>query len=214
MRATLSQDDTPDGCPADDAGLAMAMIDAMKRRKAARLAAGVAKIGDGAAVMEDCGPQDGTDAFSQGPDLLQTQRRSPPGGSDAGAEKRLVRIDVPDAGDFSLVEEKWLDPDSGTLTDLPACRDRESGIQRFHPDPKRCVHGFGRQEKHLPELPDIPIRDDSAPGEAQVSMGVAIRPERIPRLPPQELTRHPETHDQALLAAIEEEELPASAEGP
>ena len=127
MRAALPQDDPPDGRLADDAWLSVSMVDAVQGREVARLAARVAEVRDGAAAMTNPGFQDGAYTPSQGPDLLRAKRRRPPRGPDARAEKGFVRVDVPDAGNLSLIQEERLDPNSTTPTDPREGRRIEGG---------------------------------------------------------------------------------------
>ena len=103
MRPALAQDDAADGRPAGDAWLAVTMIHAMEGRKVARFSARVAEVRDGAAAMPDAGTQDGPNRSPQGLDLDPAQGRRPSRGPDARAEKGFVRVDVPDAGDLSLI---------------------------------------------------------------------------------------------------------------
>ena len=164
--------------------------------------------------MTNPGFQDGAYAPSQGPDLLQAKRRRPPRGPDARTEKGFVRVDVPDAGNLSLIQEERLDPNPTAPTHPLERRRGEGGVQRLHPDAERGIYGMRRQDENLSELSDIPIREDPTAGETEVRVCMAVRPEVILRIPPQELSGHPQTHDEAVLAEIENKELPPSAEGP
>jgi len=71
-----------------------------------------------------------------------------------------------------------------------------------------------RQYEDLSKLSDIPIREDPATRETEVGVRMAVRPKVILRIPPQELSGHPQTHDEAVLAKIEKKELPPPAESP
>jgi hypothetical protein len=112
MRAPLPQHDPPDGRLAHQARLPMPVIDAMQTGEAAGLAAWVPEVRDGAPPMTNPGSQDGTDTESERPDFSRPKRRGPSRGTDAGTEKRFVRVDVSDAGNFPLIQEKRLDADS------------------------------------------------------------------------------------------------------
>jgi len=212
MRAALPEDDPADGRLADDARLSVTMVDTVQGREVAGLAAWVAEVRDGAATMTNPGFQDGAYAPSQGPDLLPVKRRRPPRGPDARAEKGFIRVDVPDTGNPSLIQEQRLDSRSRAPAHLREGRRIEHGVQRLHPDAERGIHGMRRQYENLSELSDIPVREDPTTGETEVGMRMTVRSKAILRIPPEELSGHPQTHDEAVLAKIEKKELPPPTE--
>jgi len=142
------------------------MIDAMQGCEVAGLAARVAEVRDGAAAMTD--PASRTARMYSGGGIGTSSERS----DDAGRVGRMparnsafIRVDVPDAGNPSLIQEERLDPHATAPADAREERCRKGRAQRLHSD--ASVESTARvgKTKISAKLPDVPIREDSATGK-------------------------------------------------
>ncbi len=104
----------------------------------------------------DRGPAS-VDPFAQRLDHALAQarilsRREPPRRTQrmyAGAEERLVGVDIADAGDAALVEQKGLHRGGTPARERPQMLDREALIQRLQPQPrgKEVLHRLLPQQQ-------------------------------------------------------------------
>jgi len=209
MGAALTDENPGDRLSTDPTGLAGPAIDPVEGRECSPFAFRISVIGNRAAPALDRSPQHDPYGTAQRRDLCAAQGRGRPARMDAGSEERLICVDVPNARDTPLIEKERLDPSRGLADGLEGF-EREVVAERLH---AKAEPGFeiGRwQEKHLPELAHVAIREDTAAGEVEPCMDMAIGLKRGPIPGPQELASHAEMDQQRLVPMqIEQEPLAA-----
>ena len=94
------------------------------------------------------------------PELLRARARPRGERVDAGAPERFVCVDVPDAGEPALIEDRRLDGASGWRA-LGEAAAREALLERLGADPHREVRlELPRlEEQPRAEPPDIAVGD-------------------------------------------------------
>ena len=107
--AAPGEGDAADGGCADEAGLAGAPVDAVFQLKEAARAVGIDVIGDGGASELDGVAENIDKRGAQAGEFGAGEARGLAGGTDGGAEERLVGVDVADAVEEGLVEQRGLD---------------------------------------------------------------------------------------------------------
>ena len=104
MRAALGNHNAGNRRATAQAGVALAMIDLQMVAVGADLPPEVLMAAKGCAAMFDCTLQHGADGLVQAGDLIAAERFGPTQGMDAGAEERLIGVDIADAGHQALIE--------------------------------------------------------------------------------------------------------------
>jgi hypothetical protein len=107
--------------------------------KGAARAVGVAEVVDGGAARVDALLERLDHAVVERLDLRALQRPDRPQRMDAGAEERLVRVDVAHAGYALLREQEGLDRRPAAAGDRPERLWGELRTERLHPEPAREV---------------------------------------------------------------------------
>jgi hypothetical protein len=157
--------------------------------------------------MTDPSPEHLADGPVQGSDLSSTEGDRTSRRSNPRPEERLVRVDVPDARNPPLIQEKGLDLRGGSAQSLEHLGCEHRG-QRLDADLQRRFHSLGGQNEHLAELPDISVVKDPTLVETQFGVRVLIWAEAVAIIGPEELARHPQSDDQALPPQMKDEKLP------
>jgi len=109
MSASSGEYDPLDRCTADLAGLAGAEVDAMFKLEKAAHSVGVYVVGDGGTAQGDCVLQDFLQSRVEAHELGAPDAAGHAAGADAGAEEAFVGVDVADAVEQRLVEQRGLD---------------------------------------------------------------------------------------------------------
>ena len=109
MGAAASNDDALDGGFADTAGFAGAGVDVVVELEKAGYAFGVYVIGDGGAAQLDGVFEDFDECGAEAGELVAGESSGVARGADAGVEEGLVGVDVADAVEEGLVEQRGLD---------------------------------------------------------------------------------------------------------
>ena len=107
--AAAGEGDAADGGCADEAGLAGAPVDLVPELEEAAGALGVDVVGDGGAAEADGVAEDFDQRGAQAGQLGAGEAGGLAGGADGGAEERLVGVDVADAVEQGLVEQRGFD---------------------------------------------------------------------------------------------------------
>jgi len=107
--ATPANHNTFDRRSADEAGLAGAHVDAVFQLEEAADAVGVDVVGDGRPAEFYGVGEDGDERVAEAAEFSAGKQRGQTAGTDAGAEEGLVGVDVPDAVEQGLVEQRGLD---------------------------------------------------------------------------------------------------------
>ena len=109
MGGAAGEGDALDGCVADEAGEVGALVDLMAELEEAADAVGVDVVGDGGAAELDGLAQDSDQRCAQPGELGARKARGLAARADAGEEDCLVGVDVADAVEERLVEQRGLD---------------------------------------------------------------------------------------------------------
>jgi len=109
VRPAPGEDDTADRRAADEAGLSLAGIDAVLDLEEAGFTVGVDVVGDRRAAGADGGLKDGSKGFVEAREARAGEAAGNACGADAGAEETFVGVDVADAVEERLVEERGFD---------------------------------------------------------------------------------------------------------
>jgi len=107
--AAASEGDAADGRGADEAGLAGAPVDAVLELEEAARTIGIDVVGDGGAAEPDGVAEDLDERGAQAGQLGAGETGGLASGAEAGAEERLVGVDVADAVEERLIEQRGLD---------------------------------------------------------------------------------------------------------
>ena len=115
MGAASGEDDALDGLTADATGHSLAGVDAMLQLKKASDALGIDVIGDGGAAEGDGVCEDLLERDAEAFKLRARKRGGEAAGTDACAKEAFVGVDVADAVEQGLVEERGFDGDFAGL---------------------------------------------------------------------------------------------------
>jgi hypothetical protein len=132
---------------------------------------------------------------------LELRGREPPGRAqrmDAGPEEGLVGIDVPDAGDPSLIEHECLDGRAPAAGGIPQVLGREPGGEWLDTDAGCQVLVSGVRSVHEVPGPEASRVDVDEP-VAGSKLEPHPRVHRLDRRIPQEVARHAQVHEQETL---------------
>src|SRR5207302_1849589 len=124
-------------------------------------------VATGRAAQPDALPKRPLDRLVEALDLVDPQRAGLAQRMDPRAPERLDRIDVPDAGDRTLIEEQRLDRRAGPSAEkLSQPRGREAALERLLPERRVQRHprssGLGHRvqgrrvdDRHASEFPGV-----------------------------------------------------------
>ena len=104
-----AEDDAADGGFAAGAGFGLAVVDAVDFLEVAWVSVGVAVVAEGAAAVVDGAVQDFFDRPRKAADLLTAEAVGGSSRVDAGIEQGFIRVDVADAGEEFLIEQRGFD---------------------------------------------------------------------------------------------------------
>ena len=107
--AAATDHDALDGRAANAAGLAGARVDVVVELKEARNTIGVHIVGDRGATQSNRFSEDFIQSGAQSTKLSSGETTRMAAGANAGMEERLVRVDIADAVEQRLVEQRSLD---------------------------------------------------------------------------------------------------------
>ena len=112
-------------------------------------------------MPHDAGLQRPADASVHRTQLVCRQLPGRPQRVDASVPERLVGVDVPDACDRPLVEDRRLDRRAATGQARRKGLRRESRLERLDPDSLRevGVELLGLEQQPRAEPPDVPVGD-------------------------------------------------------
>lgn len=134
MGASAADNDLPDGRAADGARLAGAAVDPVLDLEVAAHAFGVDVIGHGTTAQLDGAAEDFDQSFAEAGELFAGDAGGLSARADSGAEEGLVGVDVADAVEQGLIEQRGLD---GGLAAA------EEGDEVFERDGERFAAGAG-----------------------------------------------------------------------
>jgi hypothetical protein len=196
-------DDAADGRFADQAGLPGSHVDVVAKLEEAALACGVDIIGDRRAAEPDGLAQH---LLHSGVEAIQLLRSEPCGhaaGADFGAEEALVGIDVADAVQQALVEQRCFDGGASLVKELAEVGFGDA--QRFCAGTTeasdirgviRCL--FGDVQAHAAEAAGIDkaeFLDSRTPPGTQHEHAVGVQWARHVGIGDHQPAGHPEMHD-------------------
>jgi len=127
--AAAGEGDAADGCCAGEAGLSGAPVDAVFQLEEAARAVGIDVIGDGGASELDGVAENIDKRGAQAGQLGSGEAGGLAGGADGGAEERLVGVDVADAVQERLIEQRGLDRRAARMEEGDEAGERDS--ERF-----------------------------------------------------------------------------------
>jgi hypothetical protein len=115
--AAAGEGDALDGGSADEAGLAGALVDLVAELEEAADAVGVDVVGDGGAAELNGVAQDFDEGGAEPDELGAGEARGLAARADVGEEEGLVGVDVADAVEQGLVEQRGLDGGAAVAED-------------------------------------------------------------------------------------------------
>ena len=184
------------------ARLAVATVDAELVLHRPRGAVGSGIVAKGRALAVDPGAQGRADRAREPRHLLVTEPVRRPQRVEPCTPERLVGVDVPEAGDHTLIEEDRLQrrPPSSELRREPARR--EARAERLRAVLRREVRrDVGvLEDEPGPEPPYVPV--DEARAVVQLQHSALVRDGREPEAP-----RHPQVYEEAEPALEPDEEV-------
>jgi hypothetical protein len=176
-------------------------------------AVGVAEVVDRGPAGGDARRQGVDDGVAKGGDLLASQGTDRPQGVDAGAEQRLVGVDVPHAGELRLVEQERLDRRAPPACERAQTLGGELGPQGLDAQAggEEGVPRLGAQGE-LARAEPARVAERQAPPTGQREAHACVGRPRLGRVPEQG-PRHAQVQEQERVAlGLPHEVLPAPRE--
>ena len=124
MSAASGESDFLDGRGADGAGLGCAAVDLVFDLEVAAHALRINVVGDGRAAEFDGSAQDGLQGGAQADEFGASEAAGLAARTDAGAKERLIGVDVANAVEQRLVQQRGLD------RRLAATEERDEVVRR------------------------------------------------------------------------------------
>src|SRR5207247_5549083 len=118
-------------------------------------------------LVREPGLERATDAAMERADLRRIRCAGAAPGIDSPSPKRLVGVDVPDAGEVSLIEESGLDRGPPPLEPFRQLGRGKSALERLEPEARRQVRVelVRAQDKPRSEPANTPVRTVRAVGQ-------------------------------------------------